>query len=255
MCDKLRGLCVLATLVALVAPWSSAQAASQGSRHLDGPAELPRVYIRSSLADTPTPGKVWKLREGDSVQRALNRAACGDTIELQPAATFDSSFDLPSKACDDTHWIVLRTAGPESNLPGEGTRVTPCYAAVSSLPGRPAFHCPSTQNVMARIAGSKGKNRIIGNDAGASHYRLVGLEISDTGANGSAGGFCESGLLEKCRPHHFRSLLDPRIAHRRGRERSGVRIQFLSLRSLILLFLTFIPRHRPTERTRQPSAR
>src|ERR1035438_5354170 len=84
--------------------------AAQSPGSFDGQAELPRVYIKSSLADTPAPGKVWKLTAGDSVQAALNRAACGDILELQPAATFDGSFALPSKPCDDSHWIVLRTA-------------------------------------------------------------------------------------------------------------------------------------------------
>jgi hypothetical protein len=139
---------------------------------------------------------VWKLSAGESVQQALNRAACGDTIELSPASTFDGSFELPAKSCDDSHWIVLRTAGPDSRLPGEGTRVTPCYAGVSSLPGRPVFPCRSSQNVMARIGGSKGNNRIVSNDAGANHYRFVGLEIADTGENGAAGGFWDLVFLK-----------------------------------------------------------
>jgi len=196
MNHKVRAFPRLVPFILLVAQFNSAQATSQTSSRFDGPAELPRIYIKSSFADTPTPGKVWKLKEGDSVQQALKSAACGDTIELQSGSTFDGSFDLPSKSCDDAHWIVLRTASPNSSLPSEGERVTPCYAGVSSLPGRPAFHCPSTENVMARIAGSKGRNRIVGNDAGASHYRFVGLEISDTGANGPAGGFWNLILLK-----------------------------------------------------------
>src|ERR1700733_11258191 len=80
------------------------EAQSPGS--FDGQAELPRVYIKSSLADTPAPGKVWKLTAGDSVQAALNRAACGDIVELQPAATFDGSFALPSQPRDDSPRVV-----------------------------------------------------------------------------------------------------------------------------------------------------
>jgi len=169
---------------------------AQNTARFDGPAELPRVYIKSSVADTRAPGKVWRLKEGDSVEQALNRAACGDTIELQPAATFDGSFDLPSKQCDNGHWIILRSGSPDSSLPAEGTRVTPCYAGSSSLPGRPSFHCNLTQNVMAKITGSKGQNRIVSNDAGANHYRFVGLEIADTGANDPNGGFWDLVLLK-----------------------------------------------------------
>jgi hypothetical protein len=186
----------LVFFILAVVQWDPAQTANQTSGHFDGPAELPRVYIKSSVADTPAPGKVWKVKAGDSVQQALNRAACGDAIELQPASTFDGPLELPSKPCDDNHWVIIRTASPDSTLPGENTRVTPCYAGVLSLPGRPAFGCPSTQNVMARIAGSKGQNRIISNDSGANHYRFVGLEIADTEANGPAGGYWNLVILK-----------------------------------------------------------
>lgn len=169
---------------------------AQTATGFDGPAELPRVYVRTSLALTPAPGRVWKVKEGGSVQQALNVAACGDTIELQTGATFEGSLDLPSKSCDDAHWIVLRTSAPDSSLPKEGTRVLPCYAGVAGLPGRPSFSCHSTQNVMALIAGSSRKSTIIANDTGANHYRLVGLEIADTGANGPAGGFYDLVLLK-----------------------------------------------------------
>jgi hypothetical protein len=187
MCNYLNSLRLFMALATCFTAALPVAAQSPGS--FDGQAELPRVYIKSSLADTPAPGKVWKLAAGDSVQAALNRAACGDIVELQPAATFDGSFALPSKPCDDSHWIVLRTASPDSSLPGEGTRISPCYAGIASLPGRPASPCDSAQNVMSRIGGSKGNNKIVSNEAGANHYRLVGLEIADTGTNGPAGGF------------------------------------------------------------------
>src|SRR5207249_9475295 len=65
-------------------------------------------------------------------------------------STFSGSFTLPAKGCDDQHWITIRTSALAS-LPAEGTRITPCYAGVSSLPGRPAFHCSSTQRVLPKI--------------------------------------------------------------------------------------------------------
>jgi hypothetical protein len=194
MSKHLSGLLLLAALIAggaAVAPM-----AAQSNAHFDGPAELPRVYVKSSVTDTPAPGKIWKLKDGDSLQQALNRAACGDIVELQPASTYEGSINLPSKPCDDGRWIILRTASPASSLPTEGNRITPCYAGIASLPGRPDFHCNSTQNVMARIGGSKGENKIVTNDAGANHYRFVGLEIADTGANGQGGGFWDLVFLK-----------------------------------------------------------
>ena len=145
----------------------------------DGPAELPRVYMQSALVNTPANGKTWAVADGKSLQNALNAAACGDTIKLQAGATFTGLFAFPSKNCDDQHWIIVRTSAPDSSLPPEFSRVSPCYAGVASLPGRPAFRCISTKNVMPKLVMSQtygsGPVRL---RAGASHYRFIGLEIT-----------------------------------------------------------------------------
>src|SRR5579871_1659091 len=157
---------------------------SQTSGNFDGPAELPRVYVKSDLADTPAPGSVISVVKGGDFQQALNNAKCGDTIELQAAAVFIGSFIVPALACDDAHWIIVRTSSPDSSLPPEGTRITPCYAGVSSLPARPAFHCTSTNNVMAKLEYSGTASGPITFANGANHYRFIGLEITRTPASG-----------------------------------------------------------------------
>lgn len=145
----------------------------------DGPAELPRIYLQSSMSDTPSAGKTWSVAAGADVQQALNNAACGDVIALQEGATFSTTLTMPAKSCDDSHWITVRTSAPDSDLPQEGTRITPCYAGVQSLPGRPSYNCSNPQNVMAKIVFSKktGAGPIVF-APGASHYRFVGLEIT-----------------------------------------------------------------------------
>jgi len=149
------------------------------SGKFDGPAELPRAYVRSALSDTPAPGNVITLHPGDDLQAAINRAACGDRIELQAGATFHGNFRFPKKPCDDAHWILLRTSAPDTSLPTEGTRLKPCFAGVASLPGRPDFHCASTQNVMAKIEFVvRGGNGPLIFLSGANHYRFIGLEIT-----------------------------------------------------------------------------
>jgi Putative Ig domain len=146
--------------------------------NVDGPAELPRVYVKSSVADTPAPGVTHPVKTSASLQSALNSAKCGDTIELQAGTTFTGAFAFPAKNCDDNHWIVVRTSAPDSALPPEGTRATPCYAGVASLPGRPSFGCSSASRVLAKIEMSgTGSGPIIMAD-GANHYRLLGLEIT-----------------------------------------------------------------------------
>lgn len=148
------------------------------STGFDGPAELPRVYIDSSLRATPAPGKAVMVRAGEDPSQALSRASCGDTIELQAGAVFDKLI-LPQKECDDAHWIIIRTSTPDAKLPPEGTRLTPCYAGVSSLPGRPPLQCASTENVLAKLEfGGRNGNGPIRLAPGANHYRLIGLEVT-----------------------------------------------------------------------------
>jgi hypothetical protein len=144
----------------------------------DGPAELPRVHVNSSLADTPAPGVVHLLKSGSNLQAALDSAKCGDTISLEAGGRFQGTFVLPAKSCDDNHWLIIRTSAPDSALPPEGTRLTPCQAGVASLPGRPAFACSSQKNVLAAVVFSgTGSGPIVLAD-GATHYRLLGLEIT-----------------------------------------------------------------------------
>jgi hypothetical protein len=144
----------------------------------DGPAELPRVYMKSSLADTPAPGTTQLVKTSADLKAALSSAKCGETIALQAGATFNGLFVLPARNCDDNHWIVLRTSAPDSALPPEGTRATPCYAGVAALPGRPSFGCTKASNVLAKIAFSGAGSGPLVMAAGANHYRLVGLEVT-----------------------------------------------------------------------------
>ena len=161
-------------------PATSAQSsgASDGKNY-DGPAELPREYVKSSLKDTPATGKTWMVRSGQRVEQVLSSASCGDVIELEAGVTFSGNFVVPAKSCDDSHWIIIRTSAPDSSLPPEGSRLTPCYAGVSSLAGRPPLHCASTANVLAKIefTGKNGSGPIT-LAPGANHYRLIGLEVT-----------------------------------------------------------------------------
>lgn len=176
-------------LLSLVLMTGSAKAFGPGTNNntFDGPAELPRIYIQSTLAETPAPGHSIHVNAAGDLQGALNNASCGDTIELQAGASFAGTFTLPAKSCDDVHWIYIRTSASDSALPPEGIRLTPCYAGVASLPGRPDFHCTSTTNVMARVVmiqrNSSGPLLLA---PGANHYRLIGLEITRILGNGPA---------------------------------------------------------------------
>jgi len=128
---------------------------------------------------------VISVAKGGDLQQALDSAKCGDTIELQAGAVFVGSFTMPALACDDAHWIIVRTSAPDSSLPPEGTRISPCYAGVSSLPARPPFNCSSITNVMAQLQYSGKSCGPITFADGANHYRFVGLEITRTPGTGA----------------------------------------------------------------------
>jgi hypothetical protein len=154
--------------------------------NFDGPAELPREHVKSSLIDTPANGKTWTVRSGESIEKTLSDASCGDIIQLQAGATFSGKVVFPSKNCDDSHWIIVRTSATDAALPAEGTRLTPCYAGVSALPGRPNFVCPTATNVLARLEFTgKGGSGPIQFSSGANHYRLVGLEVARSSSPGT----------------------------------------------------------------------
>ena len=165
-----------------VSPSSSTSSTSTSG--YDRPAELPRVLIPTAMANTPAPGTTITVNSGGNLQSALNNASCGDTIQLQAGATFAGAFTFPAKSCDDNHWIIVRTSADDSAFPAEGSRLTPCYAGISSLPGRPALNCASTQNVLPKLfMPTKGNGPIIF-ASGANHYRLMGLEITRAAGTG-----------------------------------------------------------------------
>jgi hypothetical protein len=179
----------ISTLMSLHGAAASQKSSSPAA--FDGPAELPRVEVKSSLSETPAAGRTLAVRAGEDLSKALARASCGDIVELQAGATFGNLL-IPEKNCDDSHWIVIRTSAPDSKLPAEGARLTPCYAGISALPGRPDLNCKSTENVLAKIEFSgKGGSGPITFAPGANHYRLIGLEITR-----AAPGVCVYNLIE-----------------------------------------------------------
>jgi len=176
---------------------ASSTTSSGGS---DGPSQLPTTYFNTAMANTPALGTTILVPAGGSLQTALNKATCGDTIKLAAGATFKGLFTLPAKPCDNSHWIIIRTSAPNSALPAEGSRMLPCYTGVSSLPGRPSFKCPSLQNVLAKIVFQSVGIGPFQLANGANHYRLVGLEITRVAGNGFVGALL--GAANGALAHH-----------------------------------------------------
>jgi hypothetical protein len=66
------------------------------------------------------------VNAGDDLQAAIDAAQPGDTILLQPGATFTGDFVLPAKG--GSSYITIRSAADDSLLPGPGARMTPAFA-------------------------------------------------------------------------------------------------------------------------------
>ena len=136
--------------------------------------ELPRVFLNTAALPAPAAGRtVIKVGSGGNLQAALNKAQAGDVIELAKGASFTGNFILPNKNSASTGWIVIRPANFAS-LPAEGTRMTPAIATALALP-----------QILSPNA-----NHAIKTEAGAHHYRIVGLDV------GAAAGVAQSyGLI------------------------------------------------------------
>lgn len=107
-----------------------------------------------SAKTIPVPG-------GGDLAAALRRARAGDSIILQPRATYVGNFMLPDTQGDA--FITIRPSSPD--VVPEGTRITPAQAA--SLP---KLRSPNNEPVVQTAPG-------------VHHWRLVLLELQG-GADG-----------------------------------------------------------------------
>ncbi|HWZ81664.1 MAG TPA: hypothetical protein VNW47_03520 [Terriglobales bacterium] len=146
----------------------------------DGPAQLPTSCYYTGLDGTPSPGKQIRVSAKSDFISTLEGAKCGDTLLLAAGSSWEVT-DLPSKKCDDQHYITVRTDVPDAKLPSEGTRISPAWAGSAQLPGRP----PYTQadggpaKLMATLIVRRPSGVIVGD-----HYRFIGIEwTTDPSAN------------------------------------------------------------------------
>ena len=134
---------------------------------------LPRLWLDTTYVP-PTGGTVRAVNAGGDLQAALNAAQPGDVITLEAGATFTGNYTLPQKG--GTGWIIIRTSASDSSLPPPGTRITPASAAVL-----PKVVSPNSAPAIAT-------------QAGAHHYRLIGLEV--TLGPGVTSNSAEGGLVQ-----------------------------------------------------------
>ncbi len=140
----------------------------------DGPAQLPKSCYYTGIDGTPSPGKQIHVEPHSDLAGAVDSAKCGDTLLLAAGASYEIK-ELPSKKCDDQHYITIRTDTPDSKLPPEGTRISPAWAGVANLPSRPAYAQPAggPAKLMATLIVKVPSGARMGD-----HIRFIGLEWS-----------------------------------------------------------------------------
>ena len=118
-----------------------------------GAAALPRRWMS---IEAPAVRRTRRVPPGGDVQAAIDAAERGDEIVLAAGATYVGSLTLPAKRGEG--WIVIRSDGA---LPASGTRVR-----------------PSDAPRLARLVAREPSQPVVQTAPGASHWRLVGLEIT-----------------------------------------------------------------------------
>jgi hypothetical protein len=114
---------------------------------------------RGSVDTTPVApaGRVIRVKARGNLQGAIDQARPGDSIELEPGATYEGPFRLRRK--DAAGWIQIGAATPPRLAAGEP--VSP--AAAASMP---------------KLVAASGS--VVTAEPGSHHYRLVGVEIAPT---------------------------------------------------------------------------
>jgi hypothetical protein len=119
------------------------------------------------------------LHQGDSLQNAIDLAQPGDTILLDPGATFVGPITLVAKANPNNQWISMAT----NNFPVPyGTRVSPSDAPAMAeivAPGLGNIAAPSPVGVSPSVAPPTAEfgGTAIQTQPGANDYYLRGLDI------------------------------------------------------------------------------
>lgn len=107
-------------------------------------------------------GSVILVGRNENFQQALNRARAGDTLVLQAGAVYVGAFTLPVKS--GAQFITVQSSRVEE-LP-EGVRVSPSQSAL-----------------FAKLQSATKGDPVLKTQAGAHHYKFIGIEFSTTNAD------------------------------------------------------------------------
>ena len=138
---------------------------AQSDEHL-GRQMRPRRALTAGI-------NVTEVRAGGNLHGAINSARCGDVIVLQAGGTWDGSYILPNKNCNQSTAITIRSSETAS-LPAGRVGVAD------------AVHMPRI-----RAAANEAAFRAA---AGAGWWILDGLELTDNAGRGLVNALVDLGL-------------------------------------------------------------
>jgi hypothetical protein len=115
------------------------------------------VAIAALMPMTASAADIY-VPAGGNLQAAIDAARGGDTILLQPGATYTGNFRL--RVHEGTDYITIRSAADDALLPRPGARITPAYG-----PQLARIKSPNTTSAVRT-------------DPRAAYWRLMFLELA-----------------------------------------------------------------------------
>lgn len=176
-----------------------------------GPATAPSSCINTATANTPSPGSTVTVTAGSctSLQSAIANAVAGQTIVI-PALNggardvFAGCQVVPVTVGDANHWITVRT-DQLSNLPPEGSRISPAWSGIASMTGYPSYAQPASPGTYLPKIVNSSSVVSCGSNAPA-YWRWIGVEMTTT-----AGVDAQPAIFLCPNADHF--VLDRMIIH------------------------------------------
>jgi hypothetical protein len=141
-----------------------------------------QAAVTGEAGTTAWTPRTWNAASADALRDALAKARGGDAIVLTAGQTYAGTFELPRHAGDE--WITLRTSAALPDRRLTDADIPKLAKLLSTVKGQPTITTAS----------------------GAHHWRLVGLDVSQTGGNtygiircGEADGYTSPEQV----PHHI----------------------------------------------------